>query len=120
MTEPLPFAEYDAGLPTLRQRLYVALVEQRVIDSRKYGEAPYAPITWEEVDRCLTPPDQQERPSLMEILGNVKVRMWACPIEAHARPGEQVVTVEWVDGVAYCTFPGCAQSSVTPPGRVTE
>lgn len=40
----------------LRQRLYVALVEQRVIDSRHYGEAPYSPITWEDVDRALTPP----------------------------------------------------------------
>lgn len=39
----------------LRERLYVALVEQRVIDSRKYGEAPYAPITWEDVDRVLPP-----------------------------------------------------------------
>lgn len=39
----------------LRQRLYVALVEQRVIDSQKYGEAPYAPITWEDVDRVIPP-----------------------------------------------------------------
>lgn len=44
------------GEADLRQRLYVALVEQRVIDSQKYGEAPYAPITWEEVDRQLADP----------------------------------------------------------------
>lgn len=47
----------DCGTPrtTLRQRLYVALVEQRVIDSQHYGEAPYAPITWELVDDILSP-----------------------------------------------------------------
>lgn len=47
----------------LAMRLYVALVEQRVIDSQKYGEAPYAPITpegvreqLESVRTCVTSP----------------------------------------------------------------
>lgn len=40
----------------LRERLYVALVEQRVVDSQKYGEAPYAPVTWQDVD-CVIPPE---------------------------------------------------------------
>jgi hypothetical protein len=40
---------------TLRERLYVALVEQRVIDSQHFGEAPYAPITLEDVERILPP-----------------------------------------------------------------
>lgn len=47
-------AENDAR-EALRQRLYVALVEQRVIDSQHYGEAPYAPISWEDVDRVIPP-----------------------------------------------------------------
>jgi len=49
-----------AEVPDLRQRLYVALVEQRVIDSRHYGEAPYAPVTWEDVDRALDAPARDE------------------------------------------------------------
>jgi hypothetical protein len=42
-----------AEQPFLAQRLYVALVEQRVIDGQKYGEFPYAPITREDVDAAL-------------------------------------------------------------------
>lgn len=45
--------EIDTSRQGLRERLFVALTEQRVIDSRHYGEAPYAPITWDEVDRIL-------------------------------------------------------------------
>jgi hypothetical protein len=51
--------ERDIEDERLRRRLYVALVEQRVIDSQKYGEAPYAPITWEQVDADL---DSRFRP----------------------------------------------------------
>lgn len=51
-----PSAERDVPMTDLRQRLYVAFVEQRVIDSQKYGEAPYAPITWADVDRALALP----------------------------------------------------------------
>lgn len=39
----------DAARTALAQRLYVAQVEQRAIDSANYGEAPYAPITPEDV-----------------------------------------------------------------------
>lgn len=42
----------------LRERLYVALVEQRVIDSQHYGEAPYAPVTWEDVYSVIPPGEQ--------------------------------------------------------------
>lgn len=51
MTEPT--AEIDEFDERLRQRLYVALTEQRVIDSRRYGEPPYAPVTWADVDHLL-------------------------------------------------------------------
>lgn len=40
---------------TLRERLYVALVEQRAIDSQHFGEAPYEPVTWEYIDSVLPP-----------------------------------------------------------------
>lgn len=54
----------------LRQRLFVALTEQRVIDSQKYGEAPYAPITWEDVDRALTGSDTEVR-RLREVVATL-------------------------------------------------
>lgn len=58
-----------------------------------------------------------ERRHLREILGNVRVVAWVCPIEGHDnQPGEPLrVTVDWDDnGVAHCTTPGCPFTSNGP------
>ena len=50
------------------------------------------------------------RTDWIKALAHLPVRMWMCPIEEHAeRRG--VVTVEWIDGVAHCTAPGCSLTS---------
>lgn len=44
-----------------------------------------------------------------------RVQFWICPIKGHsdatAKPGWRGPTVEWVDGVATCLFPGCFRTS---------
>lgn len=40
-------------------------------------------------------------------------RFWVCPVDEH-RKRKGVVTVEWRDGVAHCTQPGCDITSATP------
>lgn len=49
---------------------------------------------------------------------DVRIESWACPVEEHGVPwrwsecfARGGVTVEWADGVAYCTFRGCDRSS---------
>jgi hypothetical protein len=57
---------------------------------------------------------------LEEALNNVPVRFWVCPVLEHRRRtdkrGGPVVTVEWDQGIAYCTAPGCGRSSDDPRG----
>lgn len=53
---------------------------------------------------------------LMAGLGQLQVRFWICPKQAHhdriGPDGERLPTVEWRDDVAYCLTPGCGRSSV--------
>lgn len=53
--------------------------------------------------------------SLMEGLGDVRVRFWACPVRAHRNRndarGWPVVTVEWEGDVARCTAERCGRTS---------
>jgi hypothetical protein len=64
---------------------------------------------------------EAERAALRELLGNVRVRFWQCPIEEHHGPpygSRQPIraTVEWdSEGVAHCLTPGCTFTSLTPP-----
>lgn len=51
-------------------------------------------------------------------LANTPVRFWTCPIREHRRPREPVVTVEWIDGIAHCTAPGCTNTSAPTPAPV--
>jgi len=50
-----------------------------------------------------------------------RVRFWTCPIKGHsdasAKPGWHGPTVEWVDDVATCLFPGCFRKSTDPVPR---
>lgn len=59
--------------------------------------------------------------SWMEAIGNARVRFWVCPVREHGdrRDGRgwSVVTVDWRDGVAYCTAPGCDHSSAEVAGN---
>lgn len=58
--------------------------------------------------------------SLAAALAGIPIRFWACPVPGHSDrrgpDGELVGTVEWVDGVALCTAPGCGRASNDPPG----
>lgn len=47
-------------------------------------------------------------------MGDIPVRFWRCPVRAHrgGYPEPLRVTVEWRDGVAYCTTAECGRSSV--------
>lgn len=53
-------------------------------------------------------------------LANTPVRFWTCPIREHRRPREPVVTVEWIDGIAHCTAPGCTNTSAPARSRLSE
>lgn len=50
---------------------------------------------------------------LSDIIIDARVRFWVCPIWEHGE--RRAVTVRWLDGVAYCTFPGCTRSSADAP-----
>ncbi len=50
----------------------------------------------------------------MELLDNATTQFWKCPIDGHTFGGELRQTVEWVDGVATCLFPGCLRRSDVP------
>lgn len=66
--------------------------------------------------------DDSERKGALQLLGEITVlagvgrileqpvRFWKCPIAEHDR--KDAVTVDWRDGIAYCTAPGCRQNSV--------
>lgn len=59
--------------------------------------------------------DRHDR--LREIFANARVVAWVCPVEEHGnRRG--VVTVDWDDGVAHCTFSGCGRTS--RPQRIQQ
>jgi hypothetical protein len=50
---------------------------------------------------------------------NARFEFWCCPVEMHSesrtnREGALVQTVEWVDDVAHCLFPGCGRNSADP------
>jgi hypothetical protein len=49
------------------------------------------------------------------------IRFWRCPVRGHSdrtrSDGRPLVTVEWVDGVAECTIPGCHRTSTDPVPR---
>lgn len=47
-----------------------------------------------------------------ELIGNVPIRFWTCPIEHPPWPPR--VTVRWEGDVAYCTEPGCGRTSAEP------
>lgn len=52
-------------------------------------------------------------------LVNARVALWGCQVEAHREGATStrtapVPTVEWIDGVAHCLFPGCGRSSADP------
>jgi formylglycine-generating enzyme required for sulfatase activity len=59
----------------------------------------------------------------LEALGDtpVRIRFWVCPVREHGdrtdARGWPVVTVEWRDGVAYCTAPDCDRTSAKKAGR---
>lgn len=55
---------------------------------------------------------------LAQALGNARVRFWMCPIDDH-RERHNVVTVEWVDGIAHCTAEGCTHTSARPRRSIT-
>lgn len=47
---------------------------------------------------------------MLELLADVPVRFWQCPVEEHAeRKGE--VTVRWDGDTAHCTADGCPRTS---------
>jgi hypothetical protein len=50
---------------------------------------------------------------LAEIFSNARIRFWVCPTDEH-RERRDVVTVEWVDGIAHCTADGCTNTSARP------
>lgn len=49
---------------------------------------------------------------LMEMLGNVTISFWVCPVRDH-RDRENTVTVRWEGDVAHCTVDGCGLTSDT-------
>lgn len=55
---------------------------------------------------------------LAELIGDVRVRFWVCPVREHR--DRDTVTVEWVDGIAHCTAPGCANTSAPARSRLSE
>jgi hypothetical protein len=53
---------------------------------------------------------------MLDVIGEAQVRFWVCPIDGHSTGGPLRQTVEWVDDVACCLFPGCLRRS-DEPGR---
>lgn len=60
-----------------------------------------------------------EPPSLLELLGDVRVRFWACLIPGHDKNGGYP-TVRWAGGVARCLTPGCIRTSNDPQPEATS
>lgn len=60
----------------------------------------------------------ERRADWLATFGSAPVDVWWCPIRSHqdrlTDDGWPVVTVEWRDGVAYCTDPDCDRSSADP------
>jgi len=49
------------------------------------------------------------------VKAGARVRFWTCPVRAHRERRDEngwpAGTVEWRDGIAHCTAPGCDQTS---------
>lgn len=62
---------------------------------------------------------------LLALVGQSTVVFWACPdghFDTVAHPHRRnTVTVEWVDGIALCTQPGCGKTSTdTKPAHQAD
>ena len=60
--------------------------------------------------------------ALLELIGDQPVRFWMCAKDGHgsSRGGPWRETVRWIDGIAYCTTPGCGRTSLDPQPELDE
>lgn len=113
----------------LAERLRVARYLERAAAAREGAGLPSgaydAGVLREAAEWCREPSiwdDQESDPDLGDLeaaVGNARVRFWTCPVREHGDRNDErgwpVVTVEWRDGVARCTAPGCVHASEERP-----